>query len=151
MKKNIEKIVREYLSIYGEHTLIKELESKLDIERPDTLTVICNKDVHAIPDSVIRGEEFVFSRGHVDLSNDEAIINTMSVLLSKLAAKLKERSWKDIYIVPSGHPLFYAHAKYMIYRVTRIEATDVVYSGEGHYVDVKIRHRPIIAQARKKF
>lgn len=145
LKATIMQLVAKFISIYGEHELEKCLQEKIEGHPNDTLTVICNIGVHAIPRSVVRGEAYVFSRGHVNLSTAQSINDEMHLLLEKLAEKLKEKNWRKIFIVPSGHPLFYAHAKYMIYRVTRIEATDVVYVGDGRYLDVEISHRPIIA------
>lgn len=145
MDSRTKQLLTQFISTYGEHELAAYLKKRILIIEIDTLTVICNVGVHSIPASVIRGEEFIFSHGQVKLDNNDEIIEQMTNLLSALARKLKERNWKKIFIVPSGHPLFYAHAKYMIYRVTRIEAIDVIYIGDGKYVDVQLQHRPIIA------
>lgn len=141
MKDKTSKIIEEYIAEFGEDHLSQTLSQRLKSEDGYTLTIICNVGVHAIPDSIIRGEKFVFSEGNIDLSGSDIIKQQMSVFLKSLSKKLKEKNWRKIYVVPSGHPMFYANIKLLVYYVTRLETIDLLYVKDGQYLELSIDHR----------
>jgi hypothetical protein len=145
MKAETRACIAEFVRQHGEDTLARTLSAHLD-KGAETyaLTIICNKGTHALPQLLIRGEEFVLSQGDIDMSSATMIEREMHQILARLATKLKEKNWQNIYIVPSGHPILFAYAKLLVFRVTRIESVDSVYLGHGAYTDIHIEQRPLI-------
>lgn len=149
MRQRTKRCIEEFIALHGETALIQMLATKLD-EQSDayTLTIVCNRGAHAIPDSMVRGEEFTLSEGRsVDTSTNQGMNRSVTEILTRLARKLKEKNWKKIYMIPSGHPLLYAHAKLMVFQITRIETTDVVYLGNGEYEELYVSHRTLATTA----
>jgi hypothetical protein len=145
MRRDTRASVTEFIRQHGEDTLVRIMSAHLDKEAETfTLTIICNEGTHAIPQSLIRGEEFVLSRGNIDMSSAATIEKEIGEILSRLAVKLKEKNWRSVYIIPSGHPILYANAKLLVFRVTRIETMDSVYLGQGAYTDIYVEQRPLI-------
>jgi hypothetical protein len=149
MQHKTRRYVEEFIDQLGEDALLKALSATLDRKADEyTMTIVCNRGVHAIPDSMVRGEEFTLSEGRsIDTSSSERMCDSMSEILTPLARKLKEKNWRKIYMIPSGHPLLYAHAKLMVFQITRIETTDCVYVGDGEYIDLHLSHRAIATAA----
>jgi hypothetical protein len=114
-----------------------------------TLTIVANKGVHHLPDECVRGEIFYASEGNLDFSSIDAVRKQYVDILAKLASKLKSASWKEIYIVPFGHNTLSMQIKLLVYRVTRIETTDLFYDGKGGYCDLSIDQREIIVLSDK--
>jgi hypothetical protein len=141
--------IEGFIQQLGEEALVEVLSESLKRRTDEyTLTIICNRGVHAIPESTVRGEEFTLSEGRsIDTSSTESMHQSVSAILAPLARKLKEKNWRQIYIVPSGHPLLYAHAKLMVFQITRIETIDSVYVGDGEYIDLYVSHRAIATSA----
>ena len=125
---------------------ILETLSRVPEDDEYTITIVCNQASHAIPADIIRGTKFVFSVGSIEDAGSIVFESELTKLLKKLARKLKQRNWRQIYIVPSGHPSFYANIKLLVFRITRIETVDVVYKGNGRYMDITIDHRRIASE-----
>jgi len=108
----------------------------------DTLTVIGNAGVHRIPSKYCRGELYEVSRGSWDVESAEQLNQLFSELLVGLARKLRERSWRTIYFVPTGHPALSIQVKTLIYRILRRNTVDL-YHTDGAYFEIEIDHRQI--------
>ena len=149
MLHKTKKSIEEFIKQRGEDALVEVLSTILNRQADEyTMTIVCNRGVHAIPESMVRGEEFTLSEGRsIDTSSREKMYDSVSEILVPLARTLKEKNWRRIYMIPSGHPLLYAHAKLMVFQITRIETTDCVYVGDGQYVDLYVSHRSIATSA----
>jgi hypothetical protein len=115
--------------------------AEVDSTKP-SLTVVANAGVHRIPAKYLRGEVFEASYGDLDLSTREAATKSIGTILIELAGKLREKEWREIYLVPTGHPVLTAQIKTMIYRVLRKNTVDLLYAG-GVYFDIDIDQRKL--------
>ena len=113
-----------------------------DVEK--SLTVVVNFGMHALPESIMRGDAFFFSEGNLNLSK-EGVGLTITDLTKRAVKHLRKKIWNKIYIIPSGHPLLVSLCTLVIYRVTRISPI-IVYYMDGEYIDapVDIRNDAII-------
>src|SRR5687768_15160737 len=82
----------------------------------DVLTIIVNEGIHVLGAAHRRGEVFSASQGSLDFSNARSIASEYRKALSKTARKLKERSWRRIYIVPFGPTTLAMQIKLLVYR-----------------------------------
>lgn len=108
----------------------------------DTLTLIANAGVHTIPEPYLRGEVFEVSRGNWTANTSDEVHEELTHLLTGLAAKLRSRPWKQVFLVPTGHPILTLNVKLLVYRLLRINTIDLYYKS-GTYIDVHIDHRRI--------
>lgn len=108
------------------------------------LTIVANAGVHHMPPDIKRGEVFILSEGSLDFSTKDTIVREFSDCLVQLAAELKRKAWKKIYLVPFGPTTLSALAKLVVFRVTGMETIDVMHVGGGAYVDVEIDARSLI-------
>lgn len=146
MKELTKRRVEEFLSQYGEDELIALLISSMSQKTSNHLTIICDDTMHQIPETLIEGEKFVFSRGNFDTSNSETIEEYLSERLLDLRNKLNEREWEKIILIFSGHAILSATIKLFIYRITHKETEDIIYFGSGGYKRVNINMRVIGSQ-----
>ena len=107
-----------------------------------TLTIIANAGVHEIPQQYLRGEVYIASEGNWDAKSQDALIRQLSQILRRLTVKLRSRSWSNIYLVPTGHPVLSIQIKCLVYRLLRLNTTDLYYT-DGHYYEVRIDHREL--------
>jgi hypothetical protein len=121
--------------------------STVDIGTENVLTIIANRGSHHLPESFKRGLVHVASEGSLDFSSPARVREQYRDILMRLASLLKSRTWSRIYLVPFGHSTLSMQLKLLVYRVTRIETTDLFYDGRGGYSDLDIQLRPIIVDA----
>ena len=63
-------------------------------------------------------------------------------ILSDLAKVLQSNTWKQVYLLPTGHPIISINAKAIVYRLLRINTVDICYLN-GEYMEVELNHRDI--------
>lgn len=115
---------------------------KRDPSEPAVLTIIANAGVHEIPDTYLRGEIYEASYGDWDASTEEALLNQLKTILSRLANKLRSRRWSCVYLIPTGHPVLSLQIKAMVYRLLRFNTIDL-YHKAGTYFEVNLDQRAI--------
>jgi hypothetical protein len=103
-----------------------------------TLTIIANESLHKVPDKHRHGEVFVASRGNLDFTSQKAVLSSLRVVLTKLKNVLVRKSWKKVYLVPTGHPVLALQIKNLVYHVLRFDTVDLFYSG-GQYYEIEIK------------
>ena len=114
----------------------------------DILTIIVNEGIHTLGAKHWRGEVFAASRGSLDFSNARSVTSEYRKVLGRTARKLKERSWRRIYIVPFGPTTLAMQIKLLVYRITGIESIDVAHIGENRRVDIEIDLRQVAERSR---
>lgn len=141
MTPETKNIIKKYISEHGESSLIERLKSSNNNnDNLDVLTIIVNNGIHPIPEKYIHGEVFYATEGNLDFSNKEAIKSCFESCLKQVALKLQQKSWKKVYLVPTGHPNLSLQIKMMIYSILRINSTDLFYSkGDYHELTFEIR------------
>lgn len=116
-----------------------------EAEADDTLTLISNAGVHTIPDRYLRGVVYEVSRGDWAVSTAVEVREELMGLLHRLARKLRSRPWRQVYLVPTGHPVLTVNVKLLVYRLLRINTIDLYYKA-GQYIEVEIDHRRLSLQ-----
>ena len=111
----------------------------------DTLTLVSNAGVHTIPDSYLHGDIYEVSRGDWTASTPAEVHEELTRLLRGLAHKLRSRPWRQVYLVPTGHPILTVNVKLLVYRLLRINTIDLYYRA-GQYIEVHIDHRRLSLQ-----
>lgn len=106
----------------------------------DTLTLISNAGVHTIPDNYLRGDVYEVSRGDWTANTAAEVHEELTRLLGDLARKLRSRTWRKVYLIPTGHPILTVNVKLLVYRLLRINTIDLYYRA-GSYIEVQIDHR----------
>ena len=105
-----------------------------------TLTIIANQNAHHIPAKYLRGEVYVASKGNIDFSSLSAIEGQYVEIIERLKKKLMRKAWSKVYLIPTGHPTLSLQIKSAVYRITRLDTTDLFYSN-GEYYDITINWR----------
>ncbi|WP_196803465.1 hypothetical protein [Thiomonas sp. FB-6] len=114
-------------------------------DRPESCTILVNKGLHFFPAHLFVGETFIFSEGSLDLSSAESLESLLISRLKALASFLKSKKWSSVNIIISGHASLCMQVKLAVYRITRIESTDWVFDGAGHYIPLKFSLRSVIS------
>jgi hypothetical protein len=141
--------LQELVARLGEKRALQILIEAEGHSRAETLTIIANEGVHHLPDTMRRGHIYVASHGNLDFSTISTVQAEYSRILTDLAHLLKQRTWKRIYVVPFGPSTLSMQIKLLVYRITRIETTDLFYDGKGNYFDLFIAQRDLIVEAEQ--
>lgn len=146
-KTLIERKLADAISVAGRDVVERWLDDLIGQEglEDEVLTIVVNSGVHHLPDSVIRGEVFILTRGMLDLSTELSANNEFSKALLKLSDKLKERAWKKVYVVPFGPNTLAMQVKLLVYRITHLETIDLLYHKENGYYEININLRKLIS------
>lgn len=139
-------LVEKCVRLRGTATVEKRLASLLlEPRQPEEaiLTIVANCGVHIVPAEYLRGEVYCASHGNWDASSQKAVNDEFSRILRELGHKLRERVWKKIYFVPTGHPALAIQIKIFVYRVARINTVDLFYQS-GKYYEIDLNHREIV-------
>lgn len=139
-------LLRRAIGTVGERKVADTLE-RLAISTPLAsvdLTIIANSGMHSIPDEYIHGEKYIASYGNLELSSQEAIERSYTVVLRSLADKLRERSWTRIYLIPTGPTTLALQIKLLAYHVTRLSTVDLHYS-HGNHFELDLNYRAYLA------
>lgn len=122
-------IIKDLVSRRGRDFIFQELSNKEDL----VLTIISNVGIHPMPNEYIFGDCFAASEGNLDFSSIESVNNELDKITYRLKAKLFEKKWTKIYLIPFGHSVVSMTIKMTVYRALRIETIDLFYFGEGRY------------------
>ncbi len=146
--QKLRKIVEECIQVRGRAAVENTLSSLLEGSRSsrNTLTIIANSGVHPIAEDFLKGEVYSASHGNFDVSSKQVIELEFHRILTALGRKLGERSWNEIYLIPTGHPALSAQIKLFVYRILRINTIDLFYTN-GKYYELNIDHRDIVLKS----
>lgn len=133
---DIEKTISDLLKDYTKRDIQLAIDRVSLRAEERTLTVVVNFGMHALPENVMRGDNFYFSEGNLDLSRN-GVNATISDLTKRSVKFLRKKVWNKIYIIPSGHPLLVSLCTLIVYRVTRISPV-IVYYVDGEYIDAEV-------------
>lgn len=148
MHEDLEAIIKASRERYGDDAVRSALAGlRVGDDASTTLTILCSAGTHHIPPEYLRGCVHVVKTGSVDLSSGEAFKADIIQSLMSLAALLKGNKWTKIFLIPTGHPGLSMQIKLLVFWVTRIETTDVVYLGEGRYAEIKLDQRDLIQKS----
>ena len=131
----------------GEEEAFDILREHVEQKKPgeeDTLTVVVNKGVHHLPEKYLRGTVFYASEGNLDFSSPRSVEKEFERVLVGVTRVLKERSWKQVFVLPFGPCALSMQIKLLVYRITRIESIEIFHLGEGEYMNLEIKQRHII-------
>jgi len=135
----VEKFIREY----GEDELKGYLNNRLS-NAGEILTLIGNEGAHSIPEEYLHGEVYAVTSGSLDLSSKESTLLEYNSALSFLIEKLKEKRWRKVYLVPTGHTTLVLQIKVIVYNILRISTIDLFYS-KGRYFEIDIDYRELLS------
>jgi hypothetical protein len=139
-------LLQRAITTVGERKVADTLE-KLGAAPPShsvELTIIANSGMHSIPEEFIHGEKYVVSHGNLDLSSLESIESSYTLALRSLADKLRQRTWKNIFLIPTGPTTLTLQIKLLVYHVTRLSTIDLHYS-QGKYFELDLNYRSYLA------
>ena len=99
--ETLEALLVRAKALLGERGLIEALSSLMNpgVSPSEELTIVSNAGMHNIPSAYVHGELYVASDGNLELSSQENISETYASVLQRLAAKLREKAWKKIYLI----------------------------------------------------
>jgi hypothetical protein len=141
----VDKELEYLIGQYGPEATVALLKEEIHRKNAkDTLTIIANEGTHHLPEVYRRGEIYVVTKGNLDFSSVDKVKSQYEIVLSDLSDKLKSQIWHKIYLVPFGHSTLCMQIKLLVFRITRIETTDLFYSGNGNYADLAIDQRTLI-------
>ena len=131
----------------GEDKACDILKRHLDQEKRENenvLTIVVNKGVHHLLKENLRGTVFYASEGNLDFSSAGSVQEEFERILEDVTRILKDRNWKQVFVLPFGPCALSMQIKLLVYRITRIESIEIFHLGEGEYMDLEIRQRHII-------
>jgi hypothetical protein len=142
----LSKLLQHAITTVGERKVIDTLEKLGALTQPHgiDLTIIANSGMHSIPEEFIHGEKYVVSHGNLDLSSPEAIERSYTQVLRSLADRLRERTWRNIFLIPTGPTTLTLQIKLLVYHVTRLSTIDLHYS-QGKYFELDFNYRSYLA------
>lgn len=140
-------VIDLYIRKHGRSALLAKISDDEDDDISDVLTIVCNSGLHPLYSLHRRGEIFFASEGSLDFSSEDAAVKTLTSVLQRVAIKLKERSWRTVFIVPFGPAVLSMQIKALVYRVLNIDSIDVLHAGEGVHYDVRIDIRDVAVNA----
>lgn len=145
---NLDEILAKLVGVIGEKEVQKLLANRLEatLAKSRTLTIICDETMHSIPERVIVGDRYVFSREPLDLTSAEELERQLEQRVLEFAAVLKGRKYNRYRIVYSGHAILGSLVKHLIYRITHKESEDVIYFGNAGYFTVKLNVRTTLSK-----
>ena len=129
-----------------EGALLSLLDGPDVAERSLTLTIIANVGVHEIPEKLRRGEVYSASQGNCQVSSDEDLSREVRRILAGVAHKLRERPWRVVYLIPTGHPVVSMQIKALVYRALRLNTVDVAYLN-GVYYTLRLDQREVAIES----
>lgn len=140
--ETLEALLVRAKALLGERGLIEALSSLMNpgVSPSEELTIVSNAGMHNIPSAYVHGELYVASDGNLELSSQENISETYASVLQRLAAKLREKAWKKIYLIPTGPTTLALQIKLLVYHVTRLSTIDLFYS-RGEYFEIGMDYR----------
>ena len=116
--------------------------------RSDILTIVSNEGIHHLPRELRRGTVLAASRGNLPIDDPKKLRTEYEKILKRVAKVLRSKTWSRIYLVPFGHSTLCMLLKLLVYRVTSIETTDLLYDGKGNYHDLQFNIRKLVADTR---
>ena len=134
-KSPLQLLLDQAVAEHGARRVRNALKSLIVDSRNNVLTIIANAGRHNVPQKYLRGEIFVASEGNIDFSSHMKIKNVLSLIILRLNTKLLQNTWTKIYLIPTGHPTLSLQLKIAVYRVTRLNTTDLFYLN-GRYFDI---------------
>jgi hypothetical protein len=149
-EKRIARVLDQAITVVGEERVIDTLQAlaRVGMEPQHELTIIANAGMHNIPANFIHGEVFVASEGNLDFSSKDAIENSYRAILRRLTTKLKEHTWKRVFLVPTGPTTLAMQIKLLVYHITRLSTVDLFYS-QGKHVELDMDYRSYLAPDNK--
>lgn len=136
MDKNAQKDIEIIVRNFGFDDVNSFIQSLKPSNKSNICTIIADETVHAIPDRLIEGERFVFSRGNLNTKDSDHLIKALEGPVTDLLVLLRSNEWRKIRLIYSGHAIMASLIKYCVYRVSHIETEDVVYFGERGYIEL---------------
>ena len=116
--------------------ILKELINS-NQKKSDVLTIIANDALHKIPPQYFHGELYVASKGNLNFNSKEMVMSELQSILLTVKEKLSEKSWKKVYLIPTGHPILALQIKNLVYHILRLDTADLFYSA-GQYYEIEI-------------
>lgn len=142
MKNSVIALINDFVQKNGESKLIELLAVKKHV---GVLTIISNAGIHPYHGLHMRGEVFFASKGTLDFSTPESAVSEIEAALLRVAKKLKEKRWNQVYLVPFGPAPLSLQIKSLVKKVLDIETIDVLHIGNGVHIDISINPRSIAA------
>ncbi len=150
MKDTTVKLINKIIEIKDEDFLIENLNSIIENNTNNVLTIVANKGVHHLPTDFQRGYVYYASEGSLNFDNASTIKQEYEKILKDLSVLLQSKLWKSIYLIPYGHSTLSMQIKLLVYRITHIETIDVFYVGGGEYTDLSLKQRDILTGESNK-
>ena len=152
MRSHLRELVEKCVTELGEDAVTRALvtleSGHGQAGERDVLTIIANAGVHRVPDSCLRGEVLIASQGNWAVGSEEAMNREIRRILAKVARKLKQRPWRKVFLVPTGHPVVSMNIKLLVYRILRLNTADWMYL-DGIYYIIEIDQRVVAIEAER--
>lgn len=142
MTKNLIDEIRRLADAFGTESVVKAAEKiSIEADQNTVCTIIVNEGMHHLPNRILRGEVYVYSRGPMDFSSEESLQAQLSKYAKDLIEFLSSKKWSRVFVVISGHAVACMSVKLLVFRVTHMESEDWVFDGQGNYLlsDVIVR------------
>jgi len=132
----------------GEDRALNELRNLVNASdrNLNVLTIVSNSGAHRLPKEIIKGELYVASKGNFDVTNGKILSEQYMSIAKKLAIKLKEKKWDEIYLVPFGPSTLNMLIKIITFRVTYTDTIDYFYTENGDYLELQLNTRSCILE-----
>ena len=147
MKDKLSRDIGSLLETYGADVVRHELERLTEnVNAEQICTILINEGLHHFPDHLFVGKRFVFYKGGLDFSSEQALEADIVNRLIQLKIFLGTQKWKRIYTIISGHAAVCMQVKLAVYRITHLETIDWAFDGAGNYRKIELPLRQILLQ-----
>ena len=136
LDKNLKYQIDNLIGEHGYQSVFDAIQSKKSKET--VLVIIGNCGLHPVPQILNDAEYYCATQGNLDFSTPETIKYEIEKMTKNLSNKLREKKWRDVYVLPFGHPVFSMYIKMTVYRVLGIDSKEIFHRGEGKYALISL-------------
>lgn len=133
--------LRKLEKTFGMTSILEELNQLEQSRYESVLTVVSNLGLHPLPAYLMRGRVIYASIGNLNFLSAETANADFLRILRQLKIQLVTLRPTTIYLIPWGPAALSCQIKNLVFKTLGIDTIDVLFLGEGRYVDLSINLR----------
>jgi hypothetical protein len=142
--RDLEGSLERLIEKFGAKVVSDELHRLRSTKDLDCMTVIVNSGLHPLPSFLRRGEVYEVTSGNLDFTSEQNALSEIEVAIKQLIQKLAIKRPSKVYLLPWGPAALSCIVKHAIYRTIGVETVDILFIGEGRYLDIESPFRNLL-------
>lgn len=142
--RNVKSEIQALITKYGKTEFLKSVNQLELTSYENAMTIVCNSGLHPLPIELARGNVINATSGNIDFTNEESARLQIVEAIQKVYKALHKYRPSRVYLLPWGPAAISCQVKHIVYKTLGLETIDILYLGEGRYIDLDIPSRSII-------